>query len=197
MSLLVHLSLWLAYAAAWAGLWDDERLQRPRWGTLALWCLVAVPSLLQLAVPGLLEGGRRESAAIAAGQWWRLGTSMVLQDGGWYGTVFNLLTLGVTLVLVQPVVRAGVAAVLFVFGGVVANVLTVLTFGEAGAGNSLATSFLAVTAVALAPGRLPSRLVALGVVAAVAALQLAVGDIHGLALAAALVVAGAILLRRR
>lgn len=197
MSLLLPVSTWVVFAAAWAGLRDEKRLQRPRWGILAIWCVVAIPSLLQLAVPGMLESGRRESAAILAGQWWRLVTSMVLQDGGWYGTAFNLVTLALTLLLVQPVVRTGVAAALFVAGGVVGNILTVLTFGDTGAGNSMATMFLAVTALALAPDRGPRRLVAFGVVAALTVVKLVLGDIHGLALAAALVVAAVLAVRSR
>ncbi|WP_338750672.1 hypothetical protein [Janibacter alittae] len=197
MSLLVQLSTWVVFAAVWAGLREEERLQRPRWGILALWCVVAIPSLLQFVLPGMLESGQRESAAILAGQWWRLVTSMVLQDGGWYGTAFNLATLAFTLILVQPVLRTRVVAALLVTGGVVGNVLTVLTFGDAGAGNSMATMFLAVTALALAPERGPRRLVAFGVVVAVTVVKLALADIHGLALAAALVVAAALALVAR
>lgn len=197
MSLLLQLSTWVVFAATWAGLRDEERLQQPRRGILALWCVVAVPSLLQFALTGMLESGRRESAAILAGQWWRLVTSMVLQDGGWYGTAFNLVTLAFTLLLVQPVVRTGVAVGLFLVGGVVGNVLTVLTFGDTGAGNSMATMFLAVTALALAKDRGPRRLVAFGVVAALAVVMLVLGDVHGLALTAALVVAAALAIVNR
>lgn len=195
MSLLLHLTTWLVYAAAWAGL-REERLRRPRWGFVALWCVVAIPSLLQLAVPALLEAGRRESAAILAGQWWRLATSMVLQDGGWYGTAFNLVTLAVTLVLVQPVLGVGTAAGLFAVGGVTGNVLTVLGSGQTGAGNSMATMFLAVVAVALVPDRVGRRTLVLGVVAALTVVKLVLDDIHGLTLAVALVVAAVLLARR-
>ena len=44
---------------------------------------VALPSLLQFAVPTLLNVGRRDVSAVAAGQWWRLLTANFLQDGGW------------------------------------------------------------------------------------------------------------------
>lgn len=186
MSLALQLSTWLVLGVVWAALRGEERLQRPRWGIIALWCVVAVPSLLQFAVPGMVELGRRESAAVLDGQWWRLVTSIVLQDGGWYGTAFNLGTLAVTLLLVQVVVRTRTAAALFVVGGVVGNVLTVLTFGGTGAGNSMATLFLGVTVLAMARDRGSLGLVALAVVAVVAVVMLLVHDVHGLALAAAL-----------
>ena len=56
--------------------------------------LVAVPSLLQLTVfPGLLEQLGRNRQALGSGQLWRLLTALVVQDGGWPGTAFNLVAL--------------------------------------------------------------------------------------------------------
>ena len=52
--------------------------------------VVAVPSLVQLTVaPDLLAALERDRGAIADGQVWRLLTSLVVQDGGWAGTVFQ------------------------------------------------------------------------------------------------------------
>ena len=58
--------------------------------------VVAVPSLVQLMVaPDLLAALERDRGAIADGQVWRLLTSLVVQDGGWAGTAFNLVSLAV------------------------------------------------------------------------------------------------------
>lgn len=159
------------------------------WG-VGLWCAVAVPSLLQVVAPGLLEAGERDPDAIAAGEWWRLLTSMFLQDGGLTGTVFNLVTLAVSLVLVGTVVRGPRVVVLFVAGGVVANLLTVLTFGQSGAGNSMATIFLLVVATFEARPwsvRRDAGLAAVAALGLVAAALLVAGDQHGLAVAAGIV----------
>lgn len=64
--------------------------------TAAAVCVVAVPSLVQLILaPQLLVYLGRNRAQVAAGQWWRLFTSLVVQDGGWSGTIFNLVSLAV------------------------------------------------------------------------------------------------------
>lgn len=174
MEPLAVLVVWVALIAGWVALRgavvrraddgvDVPRLMRPRPWAVALWCLVAVPSLVQVAAaPALLEWGQRESSAIAGGQWWRLVTAIFLQDGGWAGTAFNLAILAVTLVLVGAVWRGLPAVLVFLVGGVLANVLTWLVLDQTGAGNSMATLCL---------------------LAAATVVLLAVGDQHGLALA--------------
>ncbi|NLG20086.1 MAG: rhomboid family intramembrane serine protease [Actinomycetales bacterium] len=163
----------------------------PRPWAVALWCAVAVPSLVQLvAAPGLLGWGERANPEVAAGQWWRLATAVVLQDGGWAGTAFNLSVLAVTLVLVGAVWRALPTVLVFAVGGVLANLLTVLTSGPAGAGNSMATLCLvaaaAVTTVLSGEWSWGTALPVLLIVAAAATL-LVVHDEHGPAVVLGLV----------
>jgi len=61
-----------------------------------LWLLVAVPSLLQLVRPGIYDLLSRQPMLIERGEWWRLLTSVLVQDGGALGTVYNLVTLALT-----------------------------------------------------------------------------------------------------
>ncbi len=181
----------LLYAAVYAIGWlllvrrrpDGHPPHVPRWG-LGLVGLVAAGWVAQLVRPALLDEGMRESAAVRAGQWWRLATAVVLQDGGWIGAVFNLVTLAVTVVLAGEVLapRWGVGA--FVVGGVAANLLTALTFGEPGAGSSMATVVLLAVAVVVAMRNPSWRDAGLFVVlVALAVVLLARRDQHGLALA--------------
>lgn len=183
MSTLAALSVWVVLAAAWAtmrGGPGEQAPRRPGPGRvgIVLWLLVAVPSLLQLTVwPGLLVAGRREATAARDGEVWRLVTSLVLQEGGWAGAAFNLVILGVTLVLVGRWLRPWVGAALLVGGGVVANLVVVGTGGPPGAGCSMATIVLAVSAVGGVPRR-RSRRVAMAVIALAGVVLLAVGDVH-------------------
>ncbi len=159
----------------------------PRWG-VGLVVLVAAGWVAQLVRPALLDEGMRDTGAIRAGQWWRLATAIVLQDGGWIGTVFNLVTLAVTVVLAGEVLapRGGVGA--FVVGGVVANLLTALTFGQPGAGSSMATMVLLAVAVVVGVRNPSWRDAGLLVVLVVLAVVLLIRrDQHGLALAVGLV----------
>ena len=129
--------------------------------------------------------GQRESSAISAGQWWRLGTAIFLQDGGWPGTVFNLVMLAVTLRLVGAVWRGLPTVLVFLLGGVLANGLTHLTTGQTGAGNSMATmGLLAAAVVSTVWSRPRSRetLAPFAVFAAATCVLLVARDEHGLAL---------------
>lgn len=191
MSIVATVAYWAVLAAAWGGLQHEREggtPLRPSVPAVLLWLAVAVPSAVQLAVaPTLLDLGQRESDAILDGQLWRLVTSLVLQDGRWYGTVSNLAILAITLVLVGPFLRGWRVVAVFISGGVVANLLTVATFGQSGAGCSMATIVLAVTALGLV-GRQRVRLVASLVIAAAALTLLLQHDQHGLAAAAGLCV---------
>lgn len=202
MSTAATIAYWVVLAAAWGGLQQEREggsPLRPSLPSVLLWGAVALSSLVQLSVaPALLDLGQRESGAILDGQVWRLVTSLVLQDGGWYGAVTNLAVLAVTLVLVRPVLTGWRVIAVFVGGGVLANLLTVATFGQSGAGSSMATIVLAVTALGLVHRRRVRVLISL-VVAAGAVVLLLQRDQHGLAAAAGLCVSAvcALAARRR
>ena len=193
--------LGLCYGAAYIGGWAVIRAaadvaskgSAPRpslWG-IGLWCVVAIPSLLQIALPGMLAAGRRDAAAIADGEWWRLVTSMGLQDGGWFGTLFNLVALAISVAVVGEVFSGPMLIITFVSGGVIGNLLTLAVFGDSGAGNSMATMFMVAAAAVVATyGRRRShRLQApMVVLIATTVVLCALRDQHGFALASGLVV---------
>lgn len=186
------------YVVGWLSLlWrrpDGRPVRLPAWG-VGLVVLVGGGWVAQLLRPALLDEGMRERAAIRGGQWWRLATAIVLQDGGWIGAVFNLVTLAVTVVLAAESLRPRLGVGAFVVGGVVANLLTVLTFGQSGAGSSMATMVLLVVAVVVGT-RDPSWREAglLVVLVVLTAVLLVRRDQHGLALAVGL--AGGVAVRR-
>lgn len=141
-----------------------------------LWLAVAVPSLAQLAYPQLLEVAARDPGAIQRGQWWRLATSMFVQDGGLPGTIFNLILLAVVLKVARIPDRMVIPV--FMVGGVLSNLLVLAIWPSEGAGNSMATLFLLAAAK-------PNLKLAVAL-AAIALLLLGLRDVHGLALAAGL-----------
>lgn len=188
------------YVVGWLLLvWRRPAARPPRvaaWGA-GLVVLVAAGWVAQLLRPALLDKGMRDSAAVRAGQWWRLATAIVLQDGGWIGAVVNLVALAVTVGLAGEVLTPRRGVLVFLLGGIAANLLTVLTFGRPGAGSSMATMLLLAVAVLVAlrnPSWREAGLVGVLVVLAVA--LLARSDEHGVALAVGFVV-GVWLRRRR
>ena len=63
------------------------------WLTLMLCALTAACNVAQFVDPAVLTALRRSGPALRSGEWWRLATPLLLQDGGAAGTVFNLLAL--------------------------------------------------------------------------------------------------------
>ncbi|MFF0307913.1 rhomboid family intramembrane serine protease [Streptosporangium sp. NPDC004379] len=110
--------------------------------TAAAVAVTAVPSLLQFVLPALEPALRRDPAAVAGGQWWRLLTSLVTQDGGIAGTAFNLVTLAVVGCLAERALGPWRWLALYGAGAVCGQVAGML-WGTVGAGNSIAVCGLA------------------------------------------------------
>jgi membrane associated rhomboid family serine protease len=116
---------------------------------------------------------------MADGQLWRLVTSLVVQDGGWAGTVFNLAELALVGVAAERLWGPRRWWVIWLVSGVGAQFwgMVVQPFGG---GNSVASFGLAasVAVAALVRGRGPARL--LGGLCLLGGLALlAAGDVHG------------------
>jgi membrane associated rhomboid family serine protease len=163
--------------------------------TIVLCAIVAIPSLAQLAFPALLTALQRDAGLIRQqGQWWRLVTALVVQDGGLAGLVFNLLTLALIGTTAERLWGARDTVLLF-FGTGILSQFAGFAWQPRGGGNSVANFGLAAGIFALCVVRAKSpapRILAL--VAAVAALRLlALHDIHGAATAIGALVAIALL----
>lgn len=158
---------------------------------IRLWLTVAVPSVIGLMSSGFYDALYRDPSRITdGGQWWRLLTAVVVQDGGTVGTVANLVFLGMVVSVAFPLWGSIRAVLLFVGGAVLFNLLATFVWDAPGAGNSAATFFLAAATVALVAYRRRSQLalmcaaveLTLGVALAVS------GDAHGVVVIAGLIV---------
>ncbi|MEV4012249.1 rhomboid family intramembrane serine protease [Nonomuraea angiospora] len=110
--------------------------------TAVVFVITAIPSLLQFALPGLEPALMRDPAAIGAGEWWRLGTALVVQDGGLLGTLFNLGCLAVLGYLAERAFGPARWLALYAAGAVAGEVAGYL-LNDPGAGNSIAVCGLA------------------------------------------------------
>jgi rhomboid protease GluP len=148
--------------------------------TITALVVVGVPTLLQLSVvPSLFSSLERDRTAIGDGEVWRLVTSLVVQDGGLAGSVFNLASLAIVGVIAERVWGAKRWAAIALASGVAAQ-LWGLVVQPVGAGNSVAVFGLAasVAAVAVMSGNRTTRIPATASLLVAAALLVA-GDIHG------------------
>lgn len=157
----------------------SARPRRPR-ATIAALLVVGVATLAQLTVaPWLLEVLQRNWAVIAHGELWRLFTSLVVQDGGLAGAAFNLVSLAVLGVAAEAVWGARRWVAIALTAGVGAQFWGWVV-QPVGGGNSVAVFGLAASLAVLALRRGTGRQRWLGLACMlVAAVLLAVGDIHG------------------
>ncbi|MGC0362968.1 hypothetical protein ABH922_000952 [Rhodococcus sp. 27YEA15] len=151
---------------------------------VSAWILIAVPSVAQLAVPGLYEAFRRDPDLIRDGQWWRIITSILVQDGGVLGTFVDLLALAVVAVPAFRLWGAPRGWILFLAGQVVFGLSTTAVFPSVGAGSLAATLTLASAAagvgVMVRPRAVEWTLVAIVVVGG--AILVAIDDATGFAI---------------
>jgi membrane associated rhomboid family serine protease len=153
--------------------------------TLTLICFLAIASvsLAQLIIaPSLLPLLMRDSVRVYSGQFWRLATSMLVQDGGWRGAEFNLiglLAIGTVAERILGRLRWGVVAVI----SVTCAQSFALSWQPTGGGNSILNFGLAgaVCAVCLVVRPVPQRLACAAVASACFVFLLARHDIHGVA----------------
>lgn len=166
-------------------------LRRPPVAAVVLWLIVAVPSLLQIPFPGLLHALERDPDQIRQhGQWWRLFTSVVVQDGGVAGTVWNLVILAVVAVVAIRAWGSVRGLAIFAVGVVGFNLATTFAWPTVGAGNSAATFTLAASVTGLALVKVRDRIALLlsAVTAACGIILLVLLDAHGSAMLGGLVI---------
>jgi rhomboid protease GluP len=144
--------------------------------------LVAAGLVVQLSWSPWLADLERNRHAVAAGQWWRLGTSLVAQDGGGPGGLSNLLALAFVGTVAEWTLGRP-RWLLAVVAGVIAGQVAGLVLDVNGAGNSIAVvalgAALSVDALLMRGDRLDRVLAAVALLASL--LLVAQRDIHGFA----------------
>jgi len=165
------------------------------WPTFVLTGFAVAGIVVQIAWDGAMSALDNDPGKAG---WWRIVTSVFLQNGGVLGTVWNLVTLALVATLASWFWGSIPALVLFVAGALVPNALGDLAGGNGVgtdprdfAGSSGATYFLVATvvgAVAIRRGATRARalgwaLLVLGIV-----IWVGLGNAHGLVIAEGFVV---------
>jgi rhomboid protease GluP len=154
--------------------------RRRLWATAVALLVVGVPTLAQFTVaPSLLENLERNWVLIGRGQIWRLFTSLVVQDGGVVGAVFNLAALAAIGFAAEEVWGAQRWTAIALTAGVGAQLWGKIV-QPVGAGNSVVVFGLAASLAVLALQRGAGIQRLLGLISLLAAAVLLVfKDIHG------------------
>jgi membrane associated rhomboid family serine protease len=196
LACLYAAAVWAAYlAGVLPGLAEGDRRPAFDWrpvprATIVLTVLVAASAVLQLLFPALLTTFERNGPRVLHGEWWRLVTSLFVQDGGVSGTAFNLASLLLVGALAER--RWGSRRWVAIFAmSAIAGGVAGLAWQPVGAGTSIAifglAGSIAVAALRDRPGR--AALVLAGVAAAAGVLLLLLKDIHGAAAVTGMILA--------
>jgi len=160
---------------------DPGKVRFPR-ATLLLLMIIGIPSILQFFFPRLLPLLQRDYQRFVSGEWWRLFTSLVVQDGGVGGTISNLVGLALIGSVAERLWGSKSMLMIFLIGGILTQFVALL-WQPTGAGNSVGSFSLAagvaITALKFRPAR--SRLIAAILALAADGVLLALQDIHGAA----------------
>jgi rhomboid protease GluP len=165
--------------------------------TLTVCGVLTICLLAQLRFPWLLPLLERNAAKVAAGEWWRIVTALFFQDGWIPGGVTNIIALFFIGSLVEEVRSRWEWLLISMVGALIAACVA-LRWQPIGAGNSIATCSLAGSLVTLRPlSAMPRRSKVLRVIAtAICIVLLAVGDVHGVAGMAGILL-GSVVSKRR
>ena len=150
------------------------------WATTVALLVVGIPTLAQFTVaPWLLDHLERNWTLIGRGHIWRLLTSLVVQDGGLAGAIFNLIALAAIGVVAEQVWGAKRWTAIALAAGLGAQFWGIIV-QPVGAGNSVAVFGLAASIAVLAVLRGVAIQRVVGLISlAGAAVLLVIGDIHG------------------
>lgn len=153
---------------------------------LAATVVVGVPSLLQFAWPSIATSlARNPELTISHGQWWRVVTALLAQDGGLAGAVFNLLVVAGVTLLGEWIWGRWRTIVLFLLPSIILNLLAVWAWHASGGGSSFASDGLLMSMCGLALVTPADRIAIVCSTAAIligVALIVFLDDAHGLAI---------------
>jgi membrane associated rhomboid family serine protease len=144
---------------------------------------IGIPSLLQFAIPSIGTALSRRPSLELHGQWWRVLTAIMAQDGGLVGAIFNLLVVAVVVTLGERAWGRWRTVVLFLGPSIVINLLAV-AWNAPGGGSSFASDalLLSMCALGVLTLRRPLVLVCASIAGAAGIVLVVANDAHGVAM---------------
>jgi membrane associated rhomboid family serine protease len=145
--------------------------------------VIGIPSLLQFAFPSIGVALSRQPTLELRGQWWRVFTAIMAQDGGLVGAIFNLLVVAVVVTLGERAWGRWRTVVLFLGPSIVLNLLAV-AWNAPGGGSSFASDglLLSMCALGVMTLRRPIIFVCAGIAGAAGIVLVVANDAHGVAM---------------
>ena len=155
------------------------------WLTLVLIVVIGIPSIGQYAGwPAAGDALRREpELTLHHGEWWRVLTSLLAQDGGIVAAIYSLAVVAVVITLSSWIQGPWLTLAVFLSCSIVLNLLAI-GWGAVGGGTSFASdgTMLSVLTLGLVMAR--DRVVMIAAIIAIAGgiLLVVLDDAHGVAI---------------
>jgi membrane associated rhomboid family serine protease len=145
--------------------------------------VIGVPSMLQFAFPSIGDALSRRPSLELRGEWWRVVTAILAQDGGLVGAIFNLVVVAVVVTMGERAWGRWRVVVLFLAPSIVLNLLA-LAWNAPGGGSSFASDGLLLSLCALGAltVRRPLILVCSAIALAAGIVLIIANDAHGVAM---------------
>jgi hypothetical protein len=155
--------------------------------------ILAIVMVVVIGVPSIAQ------LTLHRGEWWRVLTSLLAQDGGLFAAIFSLVVVAVAITFSTWIQGTWLTLAIFLFCSIVLNLLAI-GWGAVGGGTSFASdgTMLSVLALGLVVSRNPIVMVAAVIAIAGGIVLVVLGDAHGVAILLGAVI-GAVhgVLRRR
>jgi membrane associated rhomboid family serine protease len=144
---------------------------------------IGIPSLLQFAFPSIGDALSRHPSLELQGQWWRVLTAIMAQDGGLVGAIFNLVVVAVVVTLGERAWGRWRTVLLFLGPSMLLNLLAV-AWNARGGGSSFASDALLLSMCSLGALTLrrPLIIACAGIAVAAGIVLVAANDAHGVAM---------------
>jgi hypothetical protein len=147
--------------------------------------VIGVPSIAQyLGLPAIGDALRREPArTLHHGEWWRVLTALLAQDGGLIAAIFGLVVVAVAVTFSSWIQGSWLTLAIFLFCSIVLNLLAI-GWGAVGGGTSFASDGTMLSVLALGLVQARNRIVMVAAILAIAGgiLLVVVADAHGVAI---------------
>lgn len=164
---------------------ESGRRPRPPVLAIVLVAVIGIPSIAQyLGASAIGDALRREPAlTLQHGEWWRVLTSLLAQDGGLVAAIFGLAVVAVAITFSTWIQGTWLTLAIFVFCSIVLNLLAI-GWGAVGGGTSFASDGTMLSVLALGLVALRNRIVMVAAIIAIAGgiVLVVLDDAHGVAI---------------
>jgi len=152
---------------------------------IALVVVIGIPSIAQYAgAPAIGAALRRDpQLTLQHGEWWRVLTALLAQDGGLLAAIFGLVVVAVAVSFSSWIQGSWLTLAIFLFCSITLNLLAI-GWGAVGGGTSFASDGTMLSVLALGLVQARNRVVMAAAVVAVAGglLLVVLADAHGVAI---------------